>query len=249
MIDSHIHVGQFFDLYFSPDTISSLMNKVGVSHFLVSSTTTCSERYSKVVREIVRTLNFSQGKALPVLWITPKMIDNHYLVKICREDIEWRCLKIHPQLSPDEWWSGPKYFGTVVGLAKELRCPVLIHTGEMPGCEAATFEPIIEKNQDISFILAHGRPFSQVPKLMNSYANVYVDTAFMPIENISSLCGLGFAQRVLWGTDVPIVKYYQPEVNLVNYYTSQLSLLRNRLLPQDFELVTDTNSRDLFHIL
>lgn len=43
LVDSHVHVGQFYDLYFSPRDVSRLMRKVEVDYYAVSSTTMCDE--------------------------------------------------------------------------------------------------------------------------------------------------------------------------------------------------------------
>ena len=39
LIDTHIHVGQFCDEYYSPSVISQLMTDVGVDFYAISSTT------------------------------------------------------------------------------------------------------------------------------------------------------------------------------------------------------------------
>ena len=41
--DSHIHVGQFRDIYTSPEELVSFLDKVGVEKFAVSSTSIWEE--------------------------------------------------------------------------------------------------------------------------------------------------------------------------------------------------------------
>ena len=52
MIDTHIHVGQFFDWYFAPSDVHELMEQLHVSHYAVSSTSVCEEIYEKVLDEL-----------------------------------------------------------------------------------------------------------------------------------------------------------------------------------------------------
>ena len=52
MIDSHIHVGQFNDLYIEPSAIHNLMAELNVDYYAVSSTTICEENYPKVIDEL-----------------------------------------------------------------------------------------------------------------------------------------------------------------------------------------------------
>ena len=74
LIDSHIHVGQFNNLYFAPSVISSLMEQLDVDYYAVSSTTQCEENYPKVLSEIEELIRFDGNKVLPVMWITPQSL-------------------------------------------------------------------------------------------------------------------------------------------------------------------------------
>ena len=71
LIDSHIHVGQYFDRYFSSQQISSLMKTVGVDYYAVSSNTMCEENYPKVLDELHELIALDSEKVLPVMSITP----------------------------------------------------------------------------------------------------------------------------------------------------------------------------------
>ena len=50
--DSHIHVGQFRDVYTSPEELVAFLDDVGVDKFAVSSTSIWEEDYDKVLHEI-----------------------------------------------------------------------------------------------------------------------------------------------------------------------------------------------------
>ena len=246
MKDSHIHIGHFFDIYTPPEDLVRFLNSVGVDKFAVSSTTTCEEDYKKVIAEFKDLMNIAGERAYPVLWITPEMIRSWAVFSMFDKGIEWKCLKIHPQLHPTEWLEGSPYMSLVASIAAIKRLPLLIHTGEMHGCLPKQFDWIIKERIDVTFILAHGRPIDQTLNLMNRYENVWCDTAFMPTENIVKLCRAGLTDRILWGTDYPIPKYHYPDADMKQYYTSLLEYLRDSVDEESFSKITEKNFTVIF---
>ena len=244
--DSHIHVGQFYNIYTSPTELSVFLETVGVSRFAVSSTTICIGYYDLVLEEIRTLKNICGNRILSVLWIIPQMLEDGGLKMFLESDIQWRCLKIHPQLHPKAWINGSRKIKYVTQLAKDMRVPLLIHTGEMPGCNPSLFEKTIAANSDATFILAHGRPISETIKLMKRYPNVWTDTAFMPTENISLLCKEKLSDRVLWGTDYPIPKYHFPDDDMKTYYLNLVNQLKESVSETDFEKITHCNFEKIF---
>jgi len=81
---------------------------------------------------------------------------------------------------------------------------------------------------------------------MKKYLNVWVDTAFMPTENIVMLCNERLSDRVLWGTDYPIPKYYYPNMDMKDYYLNLVNCLKEAVKPDDFEKIICTNFEKLF---
>ena len=51
LFDSHIHFGQFYDLYTSSMELKRFLDSVGVERFAASSTTSCEGDYDKVIAE------------------------------------------------------------------------------------------------------------------------------------------------------------------------------------------------------
>ncbi len=103
MIDAHIHIGQFYDLFTSPLELRDCLDSVGVERFAASSTTICVGNYDKVIVETKELTNICGNRFLPVLWITPPMLKDGGLFNLMDSGIRWRCLKIHPQLHPQAW--------------------------------------------------------------------------------------------------------------------------------------------------
>lgn len=248
VIDSHIHVGQFNELYFSPAYVSKLMADVGADYYAVSSTSMCEEDYIKVLDELQELIALDENKVLPIMWITPEGLEGN-IAWFLESDIKWRCLKIHPFLHQGCWMPGGGLLEEVIDIARELKLPLLIHTGGEECCLAEKFEPAIADNSDICFILAHGRPLEQALRLSSEYDNVYVDSAFMPIEHMAVFAKNGLGNKLLWGTDMCIPRYFNQEQDLVKYYKHKLESLRNSCSQKQFEQIVFENSKRVFGIV
>ena len=245
MLDLHVHIGQFYDRYFSPEYVVDLMASLNIERYAVSSTTVCEENYAKVLAEFSRLQFIAKERVIPVFWITPQMIDTGKLSVFLESGIVWKCLKVHPQICPQAWHSDSRYFQEVVKLARSLRIPILIHTGEVAGCESSRFSSIIRSNADINFILAHGRPASEAMQILSLCCNVWIDTAFMETETIVEFVNAGFNDRVLWGTDMCIPQHYYPKLDMKRYYFEILDNLKKAVSIDDFRKITYANGLKL----
>ena len=241
LIDSHIHVGQYYHIYTSPQDLLQLFDAVGVEQFAVSSTSICEGNYEKVLNELQNLLAIARERVFPVLWIVPAMLKDGGLERFLSSGIQWKCLKIHPQLNPFYWQQNSADLEVVINLAKKLNVPILIHTGEKEGCEPLLFKEAIAANQSVKFILAHARPLEQTITLMKSYSNVWADTAFVPTENVVKLCDDGFSDRIMWGTDYPIPRYFHPEADMQLYYEKLLSALQKSVSQDVYNKITSEN--------
>ena len=246
MNDSHIHIGQFYNIYTSPKQLVDFLNKVGVDKFAVSSTTICEANYEKVINELTELEQLAGNRAIPVLWVLPQMLEDEGLALFLDSSIKWKCIKIHPQLHPNSWMPRDRNMKRIIQLATEINCPVLIHTGEMSCCHAGLFKNLALYNPNVRFILAHGRPLDETIDVMKSCNNVYTDTAFMPLENVACLCKNELVNRVLWGTDYPVPKYYYQSKDIQQYYHTIVSDLRKKIETSDFEKIIKYNFDNIF---
>ncbi|MDE5882633.1 MAG: amidohydrolase [Muribaculaceae bacterium] len=246
LIDIHVHVGPFYDLYFSPFDIHNLLDKIFVSHYAVSSTSICEEDYKKVLNEIKELIELDGEKVLPVMWITPMSLKGN-IAWFLESDIKWRILKIHPFFNNNEWHKNNLY-NELTDIARELNLSILIHTGNEDCCQSNNFEKLIAENLDIDFILAHGRPLNQAIELARKYKNAYVDSAFMPIDHMKVFIKEGLYNKLLWGTDMCIPKYFYPKQDMAKYYINKLESFRRICSPRQFEYVTSLNAKRLFKI-
>lgn len=245
LFDSHVHVGQFYSHYYPPSVISQLMADVGVDCYAVSSTTMCEENYTKVLDEMYELLAFDGDKVFPVMWVTPEGLKGN-IAWFLESDIKWKCLKVHPELAPNDWEPLGEQFAEVVDIASELSIPLLIHTGNKDCSLCGKYEMLIKQHPKITFILAHGRPIGEAIHIVSSYNNVYVDTAFMPIDDIIKLVNHGLSQRILWGTDMCIPQHFYPKADMKEYYKGKLHALQSNCTLEEFERITSKNAMVVF---
>ena len=246
IIDAHIHLGQFYNQYTSPLELKEYLDSVGVKRFAASSTTICEGHYEKVIDEIRELKNVCGDSLSPILWILPQMLKDGGLGMFMDSGIKWHCLKIHPQLHPTTWVNFSLELQQVVSLSSKLQIPLLIHTGEKEGCYPSLYEKAFSEHPSVTFILAHGRPIDETIDMMKKYPNVWTDTAFMPIEHICMLCDENLSDRVLWGSDYPIPKFYYPDKDMKDYYLILIQQLKETIKSEDFEKITYTNFKNLF---
>lgn len=247
LIDTHIHVGNFFNMYFSPLDVSKLLQRLDVNYYAVSSTTICEENYSKVIDEIQELISLDRDKVLPVMWITPEGLNGN-IAWYLESDIKWKCIKIHPFLHRDYWNPNGGLLSEVLDITRELSLPLLIHTDNDSSCEASKYEYLIASNSDITFILAHGRPLEQAMELIHKYNNVYIDSAFMPIDKMQIVIQKGLSLKLLWGTDMCIPGYYNSKLDMYSYYKKKISLLQMLCNKDDFFYITYKNAMKVFRI-
>ena len=249
LCDAHVHIGQFYDIYTTPQELASFLHSVGIDVVAISSTTTCEENYEKVIDELTSFIKLFHGRVIPVLWITPSLLkDEQYLSKILACGIPWKCIKIHPQLSSKEWNTSGDNYLKVLYLSKFLKTPIIIHTGVVENCHPLQLQPLFCENSDQLFIMAHGRPIDETISVMKQCPNTFVDTAFMPTENILSLVNEGFVKRILWGTDYPIIKFYERNINYCKYYNSIINELKESINEYDYKMITGENLLSLYRL-
>jgi predicted TIM-barrel fold metal-dependent hydrolase len=125
-----------------------------------------------------------------------------------------KILKIHAA-SDGEGQDSPRY-RSLLRAASDLAMPVIVHTGCL-NCHLFLKDPSLgsadqytkwyETYPDIQFILAHmnfHQPHTALD-LCEKYPNLYVDTSWQPAEMIGEAARRIGADRVLFGTDWPLI--------------------------------------------
>ena len=236
MIDNHVHVGWYTDGYHSPKEIWQAELDAGIDEIAVSSTSTCAELYKLVVREI-RELNRLGGSRIhPILWLTPRMMKTWGLSYMLHSKIRWQGVKMHWN-AQREWYYNRKLLHNALEVARWQQVPVLFHTGEFKECKASVFMDICKRYDDLTFVLAHGRPLNETMIVLKQCPNVYVDTAFMQVSDVKKLIELGFSKRILFGTDAPINLCYYKDMSIEDYIKKYLSQLQKELSDSEYNQI------------
>ena len=236
MTDNHVHIGWYTDGYHSPQDVWQAELEAGIDEIAVASTSTCAELYKLVVREIRELIRLGGSRIHPILWLTPRMMKTWGISYMLHSKIRWQGVKMHWE-AHREWYYNNKLLHNALEVARRLRVPVLFHTGDSKECKAGVFMDICKQYDDLTFVLAHGRPLDEAKNVLEACANVYVDTAFMSIDHVKELADKGHSNRILFGTDVPINQIYYNELSTANYIRNCLMELQNKLSPQQFKVI------------
>ena len=241
--DAHIHVGQFNDIYTSPQEVVAFMQQAGVEKYVVMSTTIWAEDYEKVLHEMRELVTLAPHSALPVLWLTPHMLLDGKLDSMLHSGITWRALKVHG----NHPWS-LNGVNECALIAEELSLPLIIHTGDFPHCEAGVCKEIVKSHPSVSFVLAHCRPVEQAIEVMKECANCYGDTAYTPLADIAKLISAGLEDRILFGTDYPLQKIHAPEKDLLEDYKNTIHDIWKVMTDEQWEKVSHINFEKLYNL-
>ena len=237
MIDHHVHVGWFSDGYHSPAEIWQAEKEAGIAEIVVSSTSTCAELYKLVVKEMRALIRLGGSRIHPVLWLTPRMMKTWGIRYMLRHSkVRWQGIKMHWE-AHHEWYYNRKLLQLALDVARRLQVPVLLHTGEFKECKASVFMDVCRMNDDLTFVLAHGRPIKETIDVLSVCGNVFVDTAFMPVEHIAEIVQKGFVNRVLFGTDAPINKLFFPQLSTKNYILRCSEEFQSAITKEQYERI------------
>lgn len=234
--DFHIHVGQFNDKYFSPESVWSFLKSVGVDYFAVSSSSICGYNINQALSDIKQIVSLSAGRAYPVLWLMPGLFSDEPLNVFLKSGISWKCVKMH---GFHDWTNGD--IEKALSVARILNVPFMMHTGGRKHCDAGQYYSICKKNPNQQFVLAHSRPCDETIDVMKKCENVWADTAFTPIEDVVKIIEAGFEDRVMWGSDYPIPELYYKHCSIKRLYLEKIESLSSVITSDIFDKITKLN--------
>jgi len=242
--DAHVHVGQFRDLYSSPEEVFSFLDSTGVSRIAVSSIGVCEGDPNVPIREVGKIIELGKERITPVLWLTPEWAAGDALPKLLNCGIAWKCIKVHGYFS--RWEDCPELLASVIDLARKMQVPFLFHTGGRPESDAGVYLPIAQKNPDVTFILAHSRPADQAIHVMENGPNVMADTAFTPEEDVAEVIRHGLADRIMWGTDYPLHNVFYAGEDIVAHLNARIAAFKRCMTESEWEMVSHGNYERIF---
>lgn len=233
MTDNHVHVGWYTNGYHSPIEVWQAEQEAGIDEIVVSSTSTCAELYKLVIREMRELIRLGGTRIHPLLWLTPRMMKTWGIRYMLHSKIRWEGVKMHWR-AHREWYYNRPLLARALDVARCLRVPVLLHTGDFKECHASVFLDICRQHEDLTFVLAHGWPVVETMEVLAQCGNVYVDTAFMPVVDAVSFVQNGFAGQMLFGTDAPINQLFYKDMTTSKYIRDCLITLQRELPPETF---------------
>ncbi len=123
--------------------------------------------------------------------------------------------------------------------------PLMIHTGADDWCRASRFESLIKSCCEMgeTVILCHARPPAEEAfMLLNKYANVWIDTAHLPLEELQSRLSPKNDRRILFGSDFPNNRWFPHLGGETDWYKRQvktISQLSEKVIGENFELLME----------
>lgn len=201
--DSHLHMGMLSNTQeVHPHEVLSFVHRHKVRGGLIFPTARLDGGDNLSLNESLYRESINIG--LNIALYINKEILNKYNGGSFQLSYPYSALKIHPEaLSFNE-----NEMNDTCKMAMDLGVPLLIHTGENSNSSSLRFETIIKRYNKLSFILCHGRPFNETITLLKQYDNVYIDTAFISMEKLDAYIKHGFEDKILFGSDYPINRWF-----------------------------------------
>lgn len=220
--DAHVHIGPFAgDLMFEPEDVAAALISFGVKRWVYFSTAFSCDPADYILwfRECVgRMESVAPDCGVPVLWMNEEMLchtDRFF-------DTCFRGIKVHEGLAE----LSPTALESAFDTAQGAGVPLIIHTGDDASCAMAKYDNLCRCYADLTVVLAHGRPQQQVLPMLQRHPNVWIDTAFMPKRQVVELCAAGMQNRLIFGSDYPIVRYFFSHRNERALYMCHRSMVQ-----------------------
>jgi predicted TIM-barrel fold metal-dependent hydrolase len=245
LCDAHVHTGWLDERYHAPRAVAAAMRRAGVGRWAYSASTAFAHPWKYARRDYELTFEAAPA-AIPLLWVTPKMLSRDAALRVLDEfpaPFAFRGLKIHGH---NGWDPDGRPLRRVWAIARERGLPILIHTGEDEREQPRRFAGLLRDFPEVRTIQAHMRPFAQAFANMREFPNAWGDTSFMPNAYLKTLAQAGpeVWRRVLFGSDYPATGFF--------YKTPFSTLLHRRASAVArhgqafFEAVTEGNFGEVF---
>lgn len=238
MVDYHVHIGQYGNVYFYADRVFFALKENGVSECWFSSTTSCiyckesdaakadkeifenaptaQELFDSLMEEMKSSLECAkilEIKAHPLYWVVPDIHESGIGLEEALKTVNFEGFKIHPRAQNWNLETPQDYELTekVFELAEQRNLSVVIHTGQDAAIDGpGKFEKLIAAHPDCRVQLCHIKNAEKSLYMLKNYSNVVVDSAFSNDEEIKKITKTGkLKNRVLWGTDFPVSYWYE----------------------------------------
>ena len=204
---------------------------MGITRFVVSGTAAAVGDHAQAKADLKQTMELAPDAALPLLWVAPDMLRNDPTLSHSLSALPYRGIKIHGRAH--RWAPEGRSLRRVLAIARERPLPVLMPTGGDAACDAGAYRSLIIASRGATIILAHGRPVDQAIGVLKACPGCWVDTAFMPVQDLDLLVAEGFSGKILFGSDTPIDRVYRVG-SPGRRYRSRIEMIKRRYGEQCF---------------
>lgn len=237
IIDSHMHLGEcrVFGLLITEEQLIKYLEEYNITAAIVQPFPGASNPIE--VHDRIHALSQKTGKIFGMASINPYSDIVEKELERTLRDLKFVAIKLHTAghaISPQN----PRA-KILFDYAAKYKVPIMIHTGPGPFSDPMLVIPRIEEYPDVKMILAHagfGIYFASALWLAKKYDNVYVDTSWTYIYDLSSLVK-DVPNKVLFGTDL-----------IENVAVELAKLKALRLSDEIMELVLYRNAKEVFKL-
>ena len=219
--DSHLHMGMLSDMCIvHPKEVLSFINKYHVKGGVIMPTARIDGGDNLILYSALY-------EASDALGFKTALYVNREVLNAYKDGIQFEnhfcAMKIHLEAID----FNEQELNDICIMASDLKLPLLIHTSAYANCRSSMFEKIIGNNTNQKFILCHARPNEEALSIMEKYSNVWIDTAFLSIGNLKTFVSHGFEDKILFGSDYPINRWYFDVDDALWYQGLIYSILHN----------------------
>ncbi|MEM0488476.1 MAG: amidohydrolase family protein [Nitrososphaerota archaeon] len=212
IVDAHFHLGKcrVFDLEVSERDVLKLLEEYNFSAVILQPFPGAFPQPPTHIHSRIAELSKKyEGRIYGIVCINPHIMDQDEWkreVKKWIRDEKFVGIKIHTIGHAINLMS--KDAEMMFETANELEIPVMVHTGlGQPFASPTHVCKHAEKYPDLKIILSHaGFIFSTTEALIvaKHYKNIYLETSWSTAEDISLFIKTLGAERVMFGTDLPM---------------------------------------------
>lgn len=217
-MDCHVHIGKFKNKTNTAADVIMTLRNIGVSRWACMPVITLNQTtFANDLTIYQKVKELAPQESEIILVVTPEMLKRSTNLTMY-DVINYKMIKVHGYIH--HWNPIGKSLFRLLSIANERCLPIMFHTGGRPQCDAGKYSRLASRFRNVPIILAHGRPIDQSIRVMKKCENVYVDTAFMPIEDLRLLVSAGLSERVIFGTDFPINRHFYKNISDEIWYKS-----------------------------
>ena len=233
--DAHVHMGYYSrrgwrePFYYSPRRVLGVLDRCGVSEFVISSTCAQVEEIgiTAIVREAREMKRLAGKRAHIFFWLSGHLYDEDKAMEWLETGL-FDGIKLHEGETP--WMMRRKKdLWKILSVAAERGLSVMFHVGLNEGSRPSELAKVAQEFPSVRFNFAHCRPMDEMAKVLAECPNVWTDTAYMAFDEFPKLHDYDWHGRLMFGTDLPVWQSHE-DVGLTKRYREYVRAFRESCL-------------------